>query len=120
MSWFSLSCCGFPIRARRREFIAPCIPDTCGILPKSEEVTRSRGHRPVGQLERLLDYPRSSIGHKWSDLLSFQRKLPQPAKVSTATAAECRGQPTGSVRAHSHGKGSSLKNWRELSCFTRM
>jgi hypothetical protein len=68
------------------EFIRRAYLDTCGILPKLEEVTAFLADQDPKKraklIDKLLDHPAfvDYWAHKWSDLLLVSsRKLPQPA-----------------------------------------
>jgi hypothetical protein len=68
------------------EFIRRAYLDTCGILPKPEEVTAFLADQDPKKraklVDKLLDHPAfvDYWSHKWSDLLLVSsRKLPQPA-----------------------------------------
>jgi hypothetical protein len=68
------------------EFIRRVFLDTCGVLPKPDEVKAfladSRPDKRARLVDQLLDRPEyvDYWAHKWSDLLLVSsRKLPQPA-----------------------------------------
>jgi hypothetical protein len=68
------------------EFVRRAFLDTCGILPKPDEVTAFLADadplKRAKLIERLLDHPAfvDYWAHKWSDLLLVSsRKLPPPA-----------------------------------------
>jgi hypothetical protein len=68
------------------EFIRRAYLDTCGILPKPEEVVAFVADKDAKKraklIDKLLDHPAfvDYWSHKWSDLLLVSsRKLPQPA-----------------------------------------
>ena len=68
------------------EFVRRAFLDTCGILPKPEEVAAFLADKSADKraklIDRLLERPEyvDYWAHKWSDLLLVSsRKLPQPA-----------------------------------------
>jgi hypothetical protein len=76
-------------QAADAEFIRRAFLDTCGVLPKTEEVAAFLADKSADKratlIDKLLDRPEfvDYWAHKWSDLMLVStRKLPQPAAWS--------------------------------------